>query len=350
MNIFNKKHQVSVKNNMREKGLSLVELMVAVVVGVILIGGVVQIYVGSKGTYRTQDALSRLQENGRYALNLLASDIRASGFRGCLSPKRGAEDVTIIANAPVPDIFSGSNSVNGYENTSGQSWTPSLPTGTSQVLDDTDAITVQHGGSCGAKLTGNMATANANVQIDASNTCGFAAGEAILISDCEQSDLFRATNVSQGSGKITIAHANSQNTTNRLSKLYRDDSELLKFTTSTYFIRNDTTSQVPSLWRLNGTGATGGNNPSPLVEGVENLQVVYGYDNGADGEPDQYIKANAVGNWEKVVSVRMTLLLRSIDPVHITNQTYTFAAAGDKTYTDRFTHQEVQMTVDLRNK
>ncbi len=336
----------------KQAGLSLVELMVAMVVGLILLSGVVQIYVGSKGTYRTQDALSRLQENGRYALELIAQDLRAAGYRGCLNLENAVDNVNVIANPPIPSAIAIARAVNGHENTGTQNWNPALPAGVTQALDDTDVITIQNGGSCGAKLTGNMATDNANVQIDAQNSCGFTAGEAILISDCEKSDLFRATNVSKGVGKVTIAHANSQNSTNRLSDIYQDNAELLKFLSLTYFIRNDGASGVPSLWRLNGTVATGGNNPQPLVEGVESLQVVYG--RNVDGDdarsPDEYIKANAVTDWEEIVSVRFTLLLRSIDPVHLSNQTYTFAAAGDKTYTDRFSRQEVQMTVDLRNK
>ena len=55
----------------RQSGLTLVEIMVALVVGAVLLTGVAQIYAGSKATYRLQDSLARLQENGRFALSFL---------------------------------------------------------------------------------------------------------------------------------------------------------------------------------------------------------------------------------------------------------------------------------------
>ena len=67
----------------RQRGLSLVEIMVALAVGVVLLTGVVQIYASTKATYRLQDNLARLQENGRFALDFLTRDVRMAGYHGC---------------------------------------------------------------------------------------------------------------------------------------------------------------------------------------------------------------------------------------------------------------------------
>jgi type IV pilus assembly protein PilW len=67
----------------RQQGLTLVEIMVAVALSVILLTGVIQIFVGSKATYRLQDNIARLQENGRFALDFLTRDVRMAGYRGC---------------------------------------------------------------------------------------------------------------------------------------------------------------------------------------------------------------------------------------------------------------------------
>ena len=340
----------------RSKGLSLVELMVAITLGLLLIAGVLQIYVGSKATYRAQDALSRLQENQRFAMNLLATNIRPAGYAGCLNVK-DKSSVRVIANPPTPTI-NASTAIQGHENKGGQSWSPNLPTGITQVLDDTDVLVLQHGGTCGAKLTGNMGTTNANIQINADNSCGFTPGEAILITDCSASDLFRANNVSEGTLTTTIAHSSAANTatdgtnSNFLSKPYTTDSEILKFTSVAYFIRNGV-SGTPSLWRYDMASTASGSNPVELVEGVENLQVLYGEDAGADGEADQYVVADAVGDWADVVSVRVTLLFRTIETVNTVSQTYSFeydVGASSKDYTDRFSRQQTTMTIDLRNK
>ena len=100
-----------------QKGLSLIELMVAMVVGLILIAGVIEIYVNSKQTYRNQDALSRLQENGRYVLSILSTNIRPAGFSGC--GNIASVEPVVIANPPVPSSFDAGSAVTGYENKGG---------------------------------------------------------------------------------------------------------------------------------------------------------------------------------------------------------------------------------------
>lgn len=63
------------------RGLSLIELMISIVLGLLLVAVVIQIYVGSKATYNKQEDLSRLQENGRVALDVIGRVARISGFK-----------------------------------------------------------------------------------------------------------------------------------------------------------------------------------------------------------------------------------------------------------------------------
>ena len=62
-----------------EVGFSLVELMVAVAISVFLLLGISYIYVGSKQTFRNQEALARMQENARLAFEYLSQDLRMAG-------------------------------------------------------------------------------------------------------------------------------------------------------------------------------------------------------------------------------------------------------------------------------
>lgn len=64
----------------RQRGLSLVEILVALTISLFLIAGVIQLFIGSKQTYRFNDAQSRLQENGRFAIDRMAWDIRMAGY------------------------------------------------------------------------------------------------------------------------------------------------------------------------------------------------------------------------------------------------------------------------------
>jgi type IV pilus assembly protein PilW len=82
----------------RQLGLSLVELMVAVVVGLLLIGGLIQVYLSSKQSYNAQEQLARMQEGGRFAMELITSDLRRTGYWG------GNVDLTTIQGAPGPAV------------------------------------------------------------------------------------------------------------------------------------------------------------------------------------------------------------------------------------------------------
>ena len=64
------------------RGLSLIELMVALSIGALLLAGAVTVYMQSRNTYRTNDVASRMQEVGRYALDVISPDVRLAGFWG----------------------------------------------------------------------------------------------------------------------------------------------------------------------------------------------------------------------------------------------------------------------------
>lgn len=65
----------------RQSGLSLVELMIGIALGLLLTGAALSMLIVSKETYRTTNTLSRVQENARYALDTLAKSIRLAGYR-----------------------------------------------------------------------------------------------------------------------------------------------------------------------------------------------------------------------------------------------------------------------------
>ena len=68
-----------------QKGLSLVELMVALVLGLFVVGSLIGLYINTKETYLMTENMSRLQENGRIALNMMSRDIRWTDYRACVN-------------------------------------------------------------------------------------------------------------------------------------------------------------------------------------------------------------------------------------------------------------------------
>ncbi len=64
----------------RQTGLTLLELMIALSLGLLLVAGIGTIYVGSNRTYRVQEQNARIQESGRYALEVIGRSLRQAGF------------------------------------------------------------------------------------------------------------------------------------------------------------------------------------------------------------------------------------------------------------------------------
>jgi len=100
----------------KQSGLSLVELMVAMTIGLFLMLVVANLFIGSKQTYRNQDNLSRLQENGRFAISLMAKNIREAGYHSMVFNPPGTmyTPLTNIAAWPYSAAV-----ISGVEGTSG---------------------------------------------------------------------------------------------------------------------------------------------------------------------------------------------------------------------------------------
>lgn len=281
----------------KQLGLSMVELLVAMVIQFILLGGMVYVYTSSKVMFRVNEQISRVQENGRYATDALLYDIRMSGYAGCRSIKEITPN--IIANSP-PVFKNLTDGLTVYENGSG--WVN--PSAFARVAG-TDVITLQSTRGNGASLTGNMLADNSNIQVT-SNPDGLDDNDLILISDCSKADLFRATTVSKGIGVITITHADNENDGNRLSKAYQDDAQIMAFDAHTYFVATGANGE-PGLYQHSFNS----NTATLMAEGVENMQLLLAEDMGGDQEPDVYVSAASVTDWEAVIGVRVGLLMRS---------------------------------------
>ncbi len=330
-----------------QRGLSLIELMISMTLGIILSFGAIQIYLSSKQTYNTQDSLSRMQENARFALDLIVRDIRGAGYIGC-GNLDSVSPTIVTAGLPSYDLataFTGHQAI-------ASNWTPSLPGSlvsslahlptVSAVATGMDVLTVSGAGRCSTPLTVDMTGVDGNVQIAAANNCGFSNGGVVLVSDCSQADLFRIS-TTPSAGALT--HADD------LTGLYLISSatSVMSFTSASYFIARDTATLIPSLYMLDNTQAPSSTNPIALVEGVTSIQVLYGIDDDDDNVPNQYSTADAVTDWGQVITARVSLLMRTIGAVQAGNQTFTFEGIST-TFTDDIMRKEYTATVQLRNR
>ena len=66
----------------RQRGVSLIELMVAMLISLFLLLGAVTVFNQSQSTYRASESVARLQETARLAMNVVETDIRMANFWG----------------------------------------------------------------------------------------------------------------------------------------------------------------------------------------------------------------------------------------------------------------------------
>ncbi|HEX22585.1 MAG TPA: hypothetical protein ENH21_04065, partial [Chromatiales bacterium] len=208
------------------------------------------------------------------------------------------------------------------------------------VLPNTDIISIARGEDMGIRLDGNLSSVNANIQLDAALAAGrFQAGDILVISDCVEGDIFAANSVSNGPGKVTIAHVNTVNTGNFLSKAYGPDAEVMALVNHIYFIGTGSSGQ-PALFRY-ALGNNGVMTAEELVEGVEDMQITYGEDTDGDRTANAYVDADTIGDMSQVVSTRVDFTLRSLED----NITASAGASGDRRLRRSFSS-----TTTIRNR
>lgn len=331
------------KHGCRERGFSLVELMVSMVLGLVLTAGIIQLFLGSKQTYRFQDSLSRVQENARFAMDALAYDVRMAGYVGCTQP--GRIQVNNIVDPPSDGSFDSDFLIEGIDNA-----TASTVIGTKTVITGTDVVMLRGGSANGGELMEEK-VANGNAKL-VSNVGNWQTGDILMVTDCSNMDIFRATNVSANTSPITIAHSSAGNTDNFLSKVYAEGASVLAYQEMVYFLSlRDANATVPSLYRSIGNAAA-----EEVVEGVENIQILYGVDtisSDDNRQVDTYLNAaqvTAQNRWADVISAHINFLLVStennvLDAVQqITFNGATFTPA------DRRLRQVYTSTVAVRNR
>jgi type IV pilus assembly protein PilW len=321
----------------QQLGMSLIEIMIAMLIGAFLIGGVLQIFVNTKQSYRLVEGQSRLQENARFAIDLIAQDIRMAGFRGCNSQS----SITSHLNTPTDFLYDFNTPLQGFESTSASAWMPTINAAITSPLGGSDVITIRR-----ADGQGNVVTAHADgtANLTLANTTDLATDTIVVASDCSATDAFQITSIT---GTV-IAHAATGtapgNATQPLSKSYTDG-QVFPINTISYYIR--TSNNQPSLYRR-----IGANDAQELVEGIEQMQILYGEDTDAtpDGTPNYYVPANNVANMANVVSIRISLLVRSVDD-NLTSdaQAYTYNGATT-TPADHRLRRVFNATIAVRNR
>jgi type IV pilus assembly protein PilW len=357
----------------RQRGLTIVEIMVAMVLSLILTAGVVQVFLGSKNTYRVNDAMSRLQEEGRIALELMSRDVRMAGFSGCsrYGPVTNTLDGVDATTGEHPNIaYDFSVGIRGYDDV--PATLPAALSGLDPAPNPgTDVVIVRRQSDNPVRIVKNNSSAQLFAEVISTEVgacedgtdriSGICQGDILMVSDCRKSRVFQAGNIQNtGTGTdlaLNITHPASGDPGNAISswggasapesEQFGDDSEIVKVASYAYYVANNPDG-ITSLYRQDGTA-----DAIELAQGVENLQVLYGVDTSpadVNQSADDYVTANNVTNWDNVISVRLHLLMRTLDDnMAEARQTYRYVDA-DVDAGDRRIRKEFTALVTLRNR
>lgn len=358
----------------RIAGLSIVELMVALTIGLILLAALTRLFAVSRSTYTLEEGLARIQESGRFAMEFLTQDIRMAGYIGCAS----ATNTTVQNHLNNPTDygvdFTSTQYLNGHRYTGSggrpsalSDWTPALPGTINGILyfsagdvePNTDVLVIRHASETGIKLGAAMANTSAVLRIDA-NPGGLVDNDIVMVSDCSNADIFQITGPDTfGTGTNNLVHntgaSTPGNATTPLSKAYTGDAQVMQLITRVYYIgrRGNSTNNPPALFRKElTTGAA--MNTDELVEGIEALRFAYGEDTDATSDKiaNIYRNASSVADWSRVTSVRVGLLAATTANVDPSTDTRVYTLANDSAgpYNDNKRRRVFNSTIKLRNR
>ncbi|MDD5033546.1 MAG: PilW family protein [Methylococcaceae bacterium] len=342
-----------------QRGLSLVEIMVALTLSLVLTAAALGIYLSSRQAYRSSDAMARIQENTRYAFEIMGRDLRMAGYRGCAG---SATNTVNTLNSASDFLWNFNQPIYGYEATTASSWNV-VPLDASIVspLGGRDIVVLRGAFGSGIRVLqqpGGLDPGSADLKVTANSD--LEAGDIVMVTDCLAAAIFQITNSNTAGGFDNEVHNTGNlggmipgNATKTLGKNF-EGGEIMKISTKAYYIRNNPAGQ-PSLYRKEGTA-----DAQEMVEGVQDMQILYGVDTNGDTAADSYKTAEGVqndGQWDNVVAARVSLLLRSPEDNIVTpHQAYNWYKAprdttvSSTTAADYRLYQISETTFTLRNR
>jgi len=265
-----------------QRGFSLVEMMIAIVVGLIVIAAITGIFLLGSRNYREDDRFARMQENGRYALKLMAGELVNVGFWGGIPNPSDVKN----GNLPAPGVDCG------------------------VTFDGSTAISI---------LSKTTAAAAQAVYDCINDTSTVKNGTDVLL--IQRVDSSPATTILPD-----VVYLRVENLTD--AKLYKNYSTGFSPSTTIpslavtfwpyrphiYYIGETAADPIPRLRRraLKGDDMTM-NTDEEVAEGVEQVHVVFGIDSDGDGTVNQFKTNPTATELPDVVNARIYILVRSSD-------------------------------------
>ncbi|CAM3587081.1 PilW family protein [Parendozoicomonas haliclonae] len=370
----------------RQQGSLVIEVMVSTLIGTLLLYGAISILLTSKQTFIASQGLSRIEERGRLALEILSEDIRMAGYRGCVS-SGGQQVINTISATPdwrmEPEV-----GIRGWE-FSGTNYGDELDVFT--LSESAFSSSTWAGGTSSVKGTGIDMLRNSDVlQLwvaqpylidinmespltvfdDDGARLGVASMEGMpadddenhdrfmVVSDCSRNLLVKTQEFKNSSNQIYLDKDNFNESAQQLESLSQPQALLLEGVM--YYLAIPSERDRPSLYRkvvdINDSFDPGESNFANAVEvlpGVLNLQFKYGVNTNNELSADTYLDADDVDDWTQVVSVRVFMLVETETDRTAPESTSTYyfgRTYGGTSAPDKRIRREFSTTVTLRNR
>lgn len=344
------------------RGMTLVELMVGLAVGLFVALVAISVFVSTRSLFVVSSSESRMSENSRLAMDILHTDLRNAGFPGC-KPQWNDPPVSLLNPDSGEFLAAGTSGVNGFRAT-GAAFAPALSVALQNAVPPpdpalgSDVLSVRvpvDGLSLG--LTATMPTTTAAPQVGV-NTPGntIRSGDIVLIASCQAGTIFQVTEPDPvATGVLTHAVGTSPapgNSSANLQQRFRGDAAVYRLETRHYYIAPGSRSGTNSLWRFSSPNA-GTNNAEEVASGIDRLVLDYGVDANDTRNVTRYMKADevtAAGLWDKVLTARVQMLTATTkDGVSRFNQAVEFDG-NPVARTDRRLRTALTEVVTLRGR
>jgi type IV pilus assembly protein PilW len=318
-------HTLRRRSARRQRGLTLIEFMVSVTIGLMLVAAIATLIADQSGSRAEVDRAGRMIENGRYAVRAMTEDLQVAGYWGELN---GVPGTTPLAALPDPctvvlaDLEDATQlHIQGYNAVA----SGAAPSCVSNHQPGTDILVVRH----------------ADPDMSDHETAGVSdldkldAAQLYVQTGLNPASSAFLSRVRYGAGKadFTLVKKDKVTVANVRKALVR-----------IYYVAQcsvevggscagaDGGRPLPTL-KMTELGPAGWSTIT-LAEGIENLQIDYGVDTNGDGAPDGADVDGSLitpAGWADVMQVKLYVLARSLDPSpshFVDDKTYAFGTSG----------------------
>ena len=321
-------------NAMRERGMSLAELMIAMTLGLLLTAGIATLFTQTRESFNQDEQVANMQANLRFAIEVVVQEATMAGFWG------GVLEPVSITNDSTLDV--GTDCGAG---TDAWAFDPMTPI---TSVDNASAAAAHAAFDCITEAEFSPTT----------DVLGIKRVRGLAIEDDPNQCVhdFNATALTTGTvyladnGIIGLLFEHPKSATYTVDGCV----ENREYAPSVLYIRDHSITEgdgIPTLCRKYlEMAATPTMSTECLVEGIEQLQIEFGLDNNADGLPERYVSAPTAAQLDVVTAIRVHLLARSLRPQPGYDNPKTYVL-GNTTFTpdDNYYRRSATTTVVLRN-